>query len=948
MFDTVRLGLLVADFAILLFLTVQPLSRRFDDSDRGSGAVVHLPPLRKQAAYRAWLFVLVSALVSIPIVAMPQYSLSVAYRGWVDSLLDWLTRNPDASLLYADRLIPLLPTALTGYLITFAIVLPATFGRRVMILLHAPLFLLTSVIVDTFIGLVVVNTGITMSPTPVVNMFVQYSLVYVLLFRLAFTTYQLPRTTHVPLGHHGGLLDSVVTLVCLVVSAIVLCALVLWVLPGLGDHPVYTFIIVYCLRSAILDGFYCLLGLYKWSGNRPPKPDGRTPLVNVIIPAYNESAVIERLLRSIDRAAGNYGGPVHVVMCDDGSTDDTRILAEAVIATYRYATGTVVQGSHGGKSKALNTALSYCTADYVYRVDADCALDADAFVYSVPHFVNDPLIGVLGAYTTPKEPYSTWIDRMRLYEQVLAFGFTRVVLSAVDAVPCIPGTFCAFRREAAIAVGGFVSGMLGEDADFTCAITRLGYRAVVEPRVKSYEDVPATLKQLRVQRWRWTIGGLLTFARFTPFGTGWSQGPRVWFKMPQTASTRITTPAHIFAWTLALVFAAFQPSISHQWLHVVIIVVIAQLLSMVPRALVMIYYKRARDLLWFWMWVPFSLIKAFVVLEAMMCVTPRPVKPPIRIRARYPTWTALIAAALLLVGGCSAGGHNTSSAPASGGAGTGTSAGSGVGQGVLVPQLSQACDPGVNAAEFWIFNASELTEVESADPSTTAYGLKSSNIFVLKAPGQTSAVGQTVAYFKSYAAFQRAVANGTISPDVHWVAYDNEDWAATPVAEQENPVQYETMFAQLAHQNGYKVILMPALDLVHGSAQGAEPGQAYLDEGLATASAKNADIYEIQAQSFELSAYRSTNAYAAFVSRAVAQARAANPDIVVFAGISTQRAQGATQLDQDYLATRSLVAGYWLNVPQSGDVGSSASMAGQFLKQLPNAADSAARTCAAG
>src|SRR5580658_8914578 len=118
MFDNARLGLLVADFVVLLFITIQPLSRRFDDSDRGSGPIVILPPLRKQSAYRAWLFILTSAMVSIPLVGMPQYSLSLAYRGWVDSLLDWLTRNPDTSLIYADRLIPLLPTAMTGYLIT--------------------------------------------------------------------------------------------------------------------------------------------------------------------------------------------------------------------------------------------------------------------------------------------------------------------------------------------------------------------------------------------------------------------------------------------------------------------------------------------------------------------------------------------------------------------------------------------------------------------------------------------------------------------------------------------------------------------------------------------------------------------------------------------------------------------------------------------------------------
>ena len=205
-----------------------------------------------------------------------------------------------------------------------------------------------------------------------------------------------------------------------------------------------------------------------------------------------------------------------------------------------------------------------------------------------------------------------------------------------------------------------------------------------------------------------------------------------------------------------------------------------------------------------------------------------------------------------------------------------------------------------------------------------------------------------MAYFKSYAAFRKALTNGTISPVVHWVAYDNEDWAATPPDEQDNPAEYETMFADLAHQNGYKVILMPAQDLVHGSASGPERWQAYLDEGLAAVSARDADIYEIQAQSYEVAEYRPANQYAAFVAAAAAQAKAANPNIVVFAGISTRRASDAAELYQDYLSTRGTVAGYWLNVPQSGDAGAAAAMAGRFLQRLPGPADSGTRTCATG
>lgn len=159
-------------------------------------------------------------------------------------------------------------------------------------------------------------------------------------------------------------------------------------------------------------------------------------------------------------------------------------------------------------------------------------------------------------------------------------------------------------------------------------------------------------------------------------------------------------------------------------------------------------------------------------------------------------------------------------------------------------------------------------------------------------------------------------------------------------------MKYETLFANLAHQNGYKVILMPAQNLIPNFSEGALQRQDYLNQGLATTSAKLADIYEIQAQPHELLQWRSSNQYLAFLKAAVQRAKAANPKLIVFAGISTLRVSGADELYQDYLSSRGLVAGYWLNVPKASGKSAAAFTAAQFLQQLPDSVSSAARTCA--
>jgi cellulose synthase/poly-beta-1,6-N-acetylglucosamine synthase-like glycosyltransferase len=640
LYDVKGLVFLLVAALILFCLVRQPLSRRFDNSDSGAGPVVKLPPYRRPSLARDGAFFAVAALVCVLIVVIGTKTLSQFYRDLVVTVLSSAVRDPVVVQAYTSRLLPLIPMTMMGFLLTLAIVFPATAGRRLMILLHMPAFLAVSVLTDCALVLVSVATGLPLGPVPLLSMLLQYTVAFTLMMRLYFTSFQLPRLTQVPVRRGGHWRDNVVLVMCLVAAAGIVAAVAILLINATGEDSLIGFIIVLSIRAAVTDLLSAILGLVKLAGYRV-RPGPQRPALEVIAPAYNEAVVIERMLRSIDRAAGVYGGPVRVILCDDGSTDETRELAEAAMASFSYATGEVIQGQHGGKSKALNLALARCTSDYVYRVDSDCALDPNAFVYSIAHFLHDPRVGLVGAFTVPKEPYTTWIDRLRALEQVMAFGFLRPTLALVDAVPCIPGTFCAFRREAALQIGGFVDGMLGEDVDFTCAIARLGWRAQVDPRVVSYEDVPTTVRQLRIQRFRWGLGGLMSFARFTPFGNG-APGPRFWFQLPKGIVGRLFIPAHFFLMVLTIEFCAVDPGVHNNFLRFFLALVLAQVPGAVPRLCLMAYYRRLGLLPWLVLWLPFAFLKRFYLLEAVLSAGLRPVLPPMAIRARFPSWRSIL------------------------------------------------------------------------------------------------------------------------------------------------------------------------------------------------------------------------------------------------------------------------------------------------------------------
>jgi hypothetical protein len=172
-----------------------------------------------------------------------------------------------------------------------------------------------------------------------------------------------------------------------------------------------------------------------------------------------------------------------------------------------------------------------------------------------------------------------------------------------------------------------------------------------------------------------------------------------------------------------------------------------------------------------------------------------------------------------------------------------------------------------------------------------------------------SSIGVPTAAFTSYAAIVQAFSRAVLPGKYKAVLYDNERWPYTPAVEQRDPAHYEALVSHLLHQHGLIYIATPSPDLTLVFHRHADTFSNYLREGMAATAARYADVLDLQAQFREnqLAVYR------AFVQTAIAQARAANPRVVVLVGIRTN--PGPAAMYAAYEATVSLGgAGYWLNV----------------------------------
>lgn len=218
----------------------------------------------------------------------------------------------------------------------------------------------------------------------------------------------------------------------------------------------------------------------------------------------------------------------------------------------------------------------------------------------------------------------------------------------------------------------------------------------------------------------------------------------------------------------------------------------------------------------------------------------------------------------------------------------------------------------------WLFAWPGVAEI-AADPGASAL-LGDTQPFVIKRrtgfviPPSWNAV--PIFPFHSYRAIRDAFAQGTLPPGVKGILYDYEKWSFTPEEEKRNPAYYVKKAADLVHAHGLLFLTAPAVNLVTVLAPEGRNQllETYLRLGIAADAARYADVFDIQAQRAE----RSPARYADFVRQAAAQARQANPNVLVLAGISTNplgRHVTADDILRAIAATRDTVDGYWFNIP---------------------------------
>lgn len=284
-------------------------------------------------------------------------------------------------------------------------------------------------------------------------------------------------------------------------------------------------------------------------------PDEAFPPVSVLVPAYNEEAVIVPSVEAL--LALDY--PAHqVVVVNDASTDDTLerlrerfdlypvppafpdvLQTGPVRGYYRSRTDAellVVDNEEerdAGKAGAINVGLNACRYPYCVTVDADTVVEPSALRRLARAFFlsERPIIGTGGSIrvangvrfeggrpVNPTVPHHL-LAGLQVPEYFRAFLFGRLGWNRMGGNLLISGAFGLYEKKSLMQVGGFREDSITEDLELTVSLHRSmrekgrPYALPFVPDPVAWTEVPEDLDVLGNQRERWHRGLLASLFR---------------------------------------------------------------------------------------------------------------------------------------------------------------------------------------------------------------------------------------------------------------------------------------------------------------------------------------------------------------------------------------------------------------------------------------------------
>jgi cellulose synthase/poly-beta-1,6-N-acetylglucosamine synthase-like glycosyltransferase len=217
----------------------------------------------------------------------------------------------------------------------------------------------------------------------------------------------------------------------------------------------------------------------------------------VVIPTYNEAAIIENRLANLLETT--YPAEQLEILLADDSTDETAVRARSFFKrTQTDATLRVLDtGNRGGVAAALNETIPAASGEVVFRTDADAKLAPDAIPKAVAVLADPSVSAVTGRQADVIGGSVVESD----YRNLLSI--LQSVETCIDSTFIVHGPCFAFRRAEfePLAVD-----TIADDTAIAVQLRRNGGRVVMDPAIEFVEGGSSSLSGRRTRKDRRAVG----------------------------------------------------------------------------------------------------------------------------------------------------------------------------------------------------------------------------------------------------------------------------------------------------------------------------------------------------------------------------------------------------------------------------------------------------------
>jgi len=241
----------------------------------------------------------------------------------------------------------------------------------------------------------------------------------------------------------------------------------------------------------------------------PPCTFTNAPRLSVVIPAYNEGAMVMQSIISVAEALYPRGR-LEIFAVDDGSTDDTWSYIGRAAARYPNLITPIRLPRNQGKRAALAAGFARANGEVILTLDSDSVIEPDALLAITGPF-RDHRVGAVAGKVTVYNRADGIIPRMLHVQYTLSFDLMRAVESSYGTVYCCPGALTAYRAATlkkllpAWMSQTFLGApcTYGEDRALTNLVLASGHNTVYQRSAEVRTLVPVRYKQLCRMFLRW-------------------------------------------------------------------------------------------------------------------------------------------------------------------------------------------------------------------------------------------------------------------------------------------------------------------------------------------------------------------------------------------------------------------------------------------------------------